>query len=159
MHQIRFGRPARGLEAFVRCYAQEVGEVRGAVHPVHARATPILGFTLGDQPDVESLDGKPRRTTHNSDLIGMQTHRRLHLHVRGAIDSFSFCFSHVGPIGSSDCRCMSSRIGILKLNPCWARLLPSFTSGLANAGRSKNASRSWTSFSCSARWQPVLLMA
>ncbi len=97
MHQIRFGRPARGLEGFVRCYGQEVGAVRGAVHPVHARATPILGFTLGDKAVVESFDGKPLKTSHNADLIGMQTHRRLHLHVRGAIDSFFILFQPCGP--------------------------------------------------------------
>ncbi len=98
MHQMRFLRPARGLEGFVRYYGLEVGELRAvAIHPVHARAVPILGFTFGDKTTVQSLDGKPLKRTDNADLIGMQTHRRLHLHVQGAIDSFYILFQPCGP--------------------------------------------------------------
>jgi AraC-like DNA-binding protein len=93
-----FRRPAPGLERFVRYYGQELGQASvTAIHPVHARATPILGFTLGDKAVVESFDGKPRKTSDNADLIGMQTRRRLHLHVRGAIDSFFILFQPCGP--------------------------------------------------------------
>lgn len=98
MRQIRFLRPARGLEGFVRCYAQELGRVTGApvIHPVHARAAAILGFRFGDPAVADYLDGKRVKSTGNIDLIGMQTYRRLHLHVRGSIDGFFILFEPAG---------------------------------------------------------------
>lgn len=98
MHRIRFLRPARGLEGFVRCYAQELGQVTGApvIHPVHARAAAILGFRFGDPAVADYLDGKRVKSTRNADLIGMHTHRRLHLHIRGSIDGFFILFQPAG---------------------------------------------------------------
>lgn len=98
MLQMCFLRPAPGLEGLVRFYGQQVGEVRGAamIHPVHARGVSILGFTLGDKVIVDFLDGKRTKSTHKTDLIGMQTHRRLELQIRGSIDSFFVLFQPAG---------------------------------------------------------------
>jgi AraC-like DNA-binding protein len=97
MHRMRFLRPAPGLEGFVRCYAHEFGEVPDTViHPVHARAAAILAFTFGGYAVADYFDGKPRKSSHNTDLIGMQTYRRLELHVRGSIDSFFILFQPAG---------------------------------------------------------------
>jgi AraC-like DNA-binding protein len=46
---------------------------------------------------VDSLDGKPATKTNSVDLVGMQTYRRKHLHVRGTIDSFYILFQPSGP--------------------------------------------------------------
>lgn len=98
MHRMRFLRPARGLESFVRSYAQELGEVHGTavIHPVHARASAILAFTFGDKVIADYFDGKRVKSTHNTALIGVQTYRRLELHIWGAIDSFVILFQPAG---------------------------------------------------------------
>lgn len=96
MQRISFLRPAKGLEGIVRCYVQELGQESATViHPVHARGTPILAFCFGDKTDAHHCDGKLERT-HNVDLVGMQTHQRLHLHFRGTIDSFFVLFQPTG---------------------------------------------------------------
>ena len=98
MRQIRFLRPAQGLEGLVRCYAQESGQVMGepVIHPVHARAAAILGFRFGDPAVADYLDGKRIKSTRNADLIGMQTYRRVHLHIHGSIDGFFILFQPAG---------------------------------------------------------------
>ena len=97
-HGIRLVRPAPGLEQFVRYYAQRDAHIGDAVvvHPVHARAAPLLEFIFGDSVVFTRSDGKPPRTSPQSVVVGMQTHRRGVLHIRGRQDSFAILFQPAG---------------------------------------------------------------
>ena len=97
-HGIRLVRPAPGLEQFVRYYAQRDAHIRDVVvvHPVHARAAPLLEFIFGDRVVFTRSDGKPPRTSPRSVVVGMQTHRRGVLHIRGRQDSFVILFQPAG---------------------------------------------------------------
>jgi AraC-like DNA-binding protein len=97
-HGIRLVRPAPGLEQFVRYYAQRDGHLGDAVvvHPVHARAAPLLEFIFGDTVVFTRSDGKPPRISPRSVLVGMQTHRRGVLQIRGTQDSFAILFQPAG---------------------------------------------------------------
>jgi hypothetical protein len=52
--RVRFHRPAPGLEQFVRFYVQREAQIRGpaVVHPVPARAAPLIEFDFGDPINV-----------------------------------------------------------------------------------------------------------
>ncbi len=93
-HRIRYLRPAPGLESFVRCYAHRSCRVlEGAVvHPVHARAAPVLEFVLGGQIDIAYFDGRPARPSPSPNLVGVHTGRRAQLLIRGNADSFVILF-------------------------------------------------------------------
>lgn len=97
-HGIRLVRPAPGLEQFVRYYGQRDGHIGDAlvVHPVHARAASLLEFIFGDRVIFAPLNGKPPRVSPRSVLVGMQTHRRGVLHIRGTQDSFVILFQPAG---------------------------------------------------------------
>jgi hypothetical protein len=49
-HGIRLVRPASALEPYIRYYGHRAGHLVDTVlvHPVHARAAPILDFEFGD---------------------------------------------------------------------------------------------------------------
>jgi len=49
-HGIRWVRPAPALEPYIRYYGHRAGHLADTVlvHPVHARAAPILDFEFGD---------------------------------------------------------------------------------------------------------------
>jgi AraC-like DNA-binding protein len=93
-HGIRLVQPAPGLKHFVRYYGQRDGHIGDAIvtHPVHARAAPLLEFIFGDRVIFVPVNGKPSRVSPRSVLVGMQTHRRGVLHIRGTQDSFVILF-------------------------------------------------------------------
>lgn len=93
-HRIRYLRPAPGLESFVRCYAHRTCLIRegAVVHPVHARAVPVLEFVLCGQIDITYFDGRPTRPSPNPNLVGVHTGRRAQLLIRGTADSFVILF-------------------------------------------------------------------
>jgi AraC-like DNA-binding protein len=95
-YRIRLVRPLPVLEPFVRYYGHRDGCLgdTAVVHPVHARAAPILNFEFGDADGIlyTPRDGKPPRFLLRAVLIGMQTHRRGELHIRGKVDSFVIVF-------------------------------------------------------------------
>jgi AraC-like DNA-binding protein len=93
-HRIRYLRPAPGLESFVRCYAHRSCRVlEGAVvHPVHARAAPVIEFVLGGQIDVTYCDGRRTQPSPSPNLVGVHTGRRAQLLIRGNADSFVILF-------------------------------------------------------------------
>jgi AraC-like DNA-binding protein len=64
------------------------------VHPVHARAAPILDFKFGDSDAVLFIpsNGRPPLLSPRVALIGMLTHRRGELHIRGTVDGFAIVF-------------------------------------------------------------------
>jgi AraC-like DNA-binding protein len=95
-HGIRLVQPLPALEPFVRYYGHRDARLGDTVvvHPVHARAAPILDFEFGDADAVLYIpsDGKPPLYSPRVVLIGMQTHRRGDLHIRGTVDGFAILF-------------------------------------------------------------------
>ena len=98
MHGTRFFRPAAGLEQFVRFYVQREVRIGGAavVHPVTARAAPLIEFNFGDP--IKVLDHKQlvQRKSPTIVVVGPQTHRRIELQLRGALQSFVIMFQPDG---------------------------------------------------------------
>ena len=95
-HRIRLVPPLPVLEPFVRYYVHRDGRLGDTVvvHPVHARAAPILNFEFGDADSILYIpgDGKPSHFSLRAVILGMQTHRRGELHIRGKVDSFVIVF-------------------------------------------------------------------
>jgi len=93
-HGIRLVRPLPALEPFVRYYGHRNARLGDTVvvHPVHARAAPILDFKFGDAALYIPADSKPPLVAPSVVLIGMQTHRRGELHIRGTVDGFAILF-------------------------------------------------------------------
>jgi AraC-like DNA-binding protein len=93
-HGIRFLPPAPGLEPFVRCYAHRHAHIGDAavMHPVHARAAPILEFPLADPVVFRPFHGRSDRTSPRAVLIGMQTCPAGRLYIRGTVDTFAILF-------------------------------------------------------------------
>jgi AraC-like DNA-binding protein len=90
MHRTRFFRPAPGLEQFVRFYVQREVQIRGTavVHPVTARAAPLIEFNFGDPINVLDHKHLVQRKSPTIVVVGPQTHRRIELQLRGALQSF-----------------------------------------------------------------------
>jgi AraC-like DNA-binding protein len=95
-HGIRLVRPLPALEPFVRYYGHRDARLGDTVvvHPVHARAVPILDFEFGDADAIlyTPSDGKPPLFSPRVVLIGMQTHRHGELHIHGRVDGFAILF-------------------------------------------------------------------
>lgn len=98
MHRIRFHRPARGLEEYVRFYAQRQGCLESAtlVHPVTARTAPMLEFMFGDVCGVRRMGRSAIETSPRAVLAGVQTHCRIELEVYGKPESFVIFFQPAG---------------------------------------------------------------
>jgi AraC-like DNA-binding protein len=99
-HGIRLVRPAPVLEPYIRYYGHRAGHLVNTVlvHPVHARAAPILDFEFGDA-DANLYfpsNGKTPLLSPRTVLIGMQTGRRGELHISGRLDSFAILFQPDG---------------------------------------------------------------
>jgi AraC-like DNA-binding protein len=93
-HGIRLVRPLPALEPFVRYYGDRHARLGDSVvvHPVHARAAPILDFKFGDAVLYIPSDGKLPLFSPRVVLMGMQTHRRGELHISGTVDGFAILF-------------------------------------------------------------------
>lgn len=98
MHSIRVCEPAPGLRRFVRYYTQRAVKISGpvVVHPVTARAVPMIEFGFGDR--VHAVHREQARTEKSSAVVvvGAQTHRRLDLHLHGDLESFNIMFQPDG---------------------------------------------------------------
>src|ERR1051326_5525610 len=98
MDLIRLAAPASALSEFVRFYAHRevrTGEV-SVVHPVPARAFPILEFVLGDRLKVIYRDGSPEETSPRAVLIGPRTRCFSKLKFHGAVQCFVVLFQPAG---------------------------------------------------------------
>jgi AraC-like DNA-binding protein len=97
MHVTRFLTPGLGLEPYVRFYIQREARLSSAtlVHPVPARAAPMIEFIFGDRYEVREGGGNIR-TTPATVVAGLQTHRRLELLVRGTVEAFVIFFQPAG---------------------------------------------------------------
>jgi hypothetical protein len=99
-HGIRLVRPAPALEPFVRFYGTRESRLLGTVfvHPVHARAAPILDFEFGDADAILYVQssGGPAIVSPRSVLVGMQTHKTGELRITGTVNSFAILFQPDG---------------------------------------------------------------
>jgi AraC-like DNA-binding protein len=98
MDLIRLAAPAPTLRAFVRFYAHREVRTGGmsVVHPVPARAFPILEFILGDRLQVIYRDGSLEETSPRTVLIGPRTHCFSKLKFQGAVECFVVMFQPAG---------------------------------------------------------------
>lgn len=98
MLHTQFRGPSPGLGAFVRFYTQREVRISGAavVHPVPARTCPMLGFELCDSLTVRDEYTQIHRTSPKTVLVGLQTHRRLEMHLMGNLQSFYIMFRPEG---------------------------------------------------------------
>jgi AraC-like DNA-binding protein len=98
MHRDRFFRPAPGLERIVRFYVQREARIRGTavVHPVPARAAPLIEFNFGDPIKVLDHKQQAQRESPAIVVVGPQTYRRLEIQLQGALESFVIMFQPDG---------------------------------------------------------------
>jgi AraC-like DNA-binding protein len=98
MHAIRLIKPARPLRAYVRFYAQRSARIDDGtlVHPLTARATPLIEFILGDRIQVFSQGPPRKQTSPRAVVVGTQTLYRGYLQLRGAVDCFIIMFQPTG---------------------------------------------------------------
>jgi AraC-like DNA-binding protein len=98
MHVIHLAAPALPLREFVRFYAHREVRTSGvaSVHPVPARAFPILEFVFGDRIRVVYSDPAVVRMSPRAVVIGLQTHCRSELQFQGTTDCFVILFQPTG---------------------------------------------------------------
>ena len=98
MLRIRFHRPTAGLEQFVRFYVQREVQIRGAavLHPVPARAAPLIEFDFGDPMNVFDYKQLAHRKSPTVVVVGPQTYRRVEMQLQGALESFVIMFQPDG---------------------------------------------------------------
>ena len=96
MHRIRFLKPAPGLAEIVRFYVQRESRGVDLVHPVPARAAPMLEFVFADPFEIHWRERPVVETTPRPVLIGLQTHNRVRLAIGGIQESFCIMFQPSG---------------------------------------------------------------
>jgi AraC-like DNA-binding protein len=94
MHVTRFLSPGPGLEQYVRFYVQREARLYGTtvVHPVPARAAPVLEFMFGDPCAVRRTGRSGIEVSPRVVVVGLQTHRRVQLLIRGTVEEFAIFF-------------------------------------------------------------------
>ena len=94
----RIYRPAPGLETFVRYYVQRKMKISGppVVHPVTARAVPLMLFALGESYNALIHKQRLLKKSNMVTLVGPQTHRRVDLQLQGALEDFAIVFQPDG---------------------------------------------------------------
>jgi AraC-like DNA-binding protein len=94
----RFLAPAAPLRCLIRCYIQReaIAESSALVHPVPARATPILEFVIADLFEVHWCNRSLVEVPSRAVIIGLQTHRRVCLKTNGRLESFCIVFQPGG---------------------------------------------------------------
>jgi hypothetical protein len=94
----RISRPAPGLEQFVRYYVTRQMRISGAplVHPVTARATPMIEFDFDEPIDVHYCSRPVTKKSPRVVVVGPQTYRRLDLQLQGTFESFNIMFQPDG---------------------------------------------------------------
>jgi AraC-like DNA-binding protein len=95
---MRFLKPDARLREVVRFYVQRDVKATGIelVHPVPARAAPMLEFIFSEPFEIHWCERPLVETTPRSVLIGLQTHRRVRLVIRGGLESFCVVFQPAG---------------------------------------------------------------
>jgi AraC-like DNA-binding protein len=95
---IRFLKPDDGLAGVVRFYTHREAHLGGGdlVHPVPARAAPMLEFVFSDPFEIHWSERPAIDTTPRAVLVGLQTHRRVRLVMRHRLESFTIVFQPAG---------------------------------------------------------------
>lgn len=98
MHVIRLAGAAPGLAHYVRFYAHQEARLGNAslVHPIPARATPLLEFQFGDPCEIHWCDRRLVQRSPRAVIVGLQTHRRVRLQMTGTVESFVIFFQPTG---------------------------------------------------------------
>lgn len=98
MHSVSMSRPAPQLRGLVRFYSQRNVSLDGGVvvHPVVARATPLLEFNFGGRFQVFRSAQSRFDTSPNTVVVGPQTNCDAQLHLSGAFESFVIMFQPAG---------------------------------------------------------------
>lgn len=94
MLQACFSQPAPGLEQFVRFYVQRELRIRdgAVVHPVPARATPMIVFEFADPPHVFTRNVRAPRRSPAAVVVGPQTSRLGEMYLQGDLETFAIMF-------------------------------------------------------------------
>jgi AraC-like DNA-binding protein len=96
--RIRFLKPHVALRDVVRFYTQREASLPDTelVHPVPARAATMLEFIFSEPFEIHWCDRPAIETTPRAVVVGLQTHRRVRLVMRGRLESFSVVFQPAG---------------------------------------------------------------
>jgi AraC-like DNA-binding protein len=94
MHVIRLAAPAPGLVHCVRFYAHQQAQLGNAslVQPIPARSSPLIEFQFGDLAELHWCDRPLVERSARAVIVGLQTHRRVRLHITGTVESFVIFF-------------------------------------------------------------------
>ena len=98
LERLRFLAPAAPLRSLIRCYVQReaIAESTALVHPVPARATPILEFVIAGLFEVHWCNRSLIEVPSRAVIVGLQTHRRVRLKTNGRLESFCIVFQPGG---------------------------------------------------------------
>ncbi|HWG21301.1 MAG TPA: helix-turn-helix domain-containing protein [Terracidiphilus sp.] len=98
MFPVSFQKPAQCLQRYVQFYTQRELSVRDPlfVHPVPARAAPMLEFIFGDRFKVLYAGSSVEETTPGAVVVGMQTRPHAQLRLQGTFQSFVIMFQPTG---------------------------------------------------------------
>lgn len=101
MHILRTACPSRGLQKYVRVYAQRELDETGVpfFEPVSARLEPVLQFQFGDLLEIRYPNGN-FRTAPRIVVLGSRTHPGLKIQLTGKVQSFGVFFQ---PADSPGC--------------------------------------------------------
>lgn len=96
--RIRFLRPDAALGEVVRSYVQREAQLADheLVHPVPARAVPMVEFVFSEPFAIHWCERPLVETTPRAVIIGLQTHRRVRLVIKGTFEAFSIVFQPAG---------------------------------------------------------------
>ena len=99
MHLMRYLSPVPALRSYVRFYAQLEFSLRAhevLIHPVPARAAPMIEFESGDLPRIHWCDRPQVTQAARAVVVGLQTYRRVQIEISGVNESFSLVFQPSG---------------------------------------------------------------
>jgi AraC-like DNA-binding protein len=89
-------KPAPALQHLVRQYVQVCNPPQCVLQPIPACTAPGLEFVFADPYRVRLDDPMRDEPAHAMTVVGTQTYRRVHLDVRGRIESFVIIFQPGG---------------------------------------------------------------
>ena len=94
MHSSLFSKSARARN-YVRCYIQRTQPSGSAdfLQPVTARAASVLVFEFGTRPEIQHVEENIIRTADPATLVGIVTHHRARLLLRGYAECFVIVFA------------------------------------------------------------------
>lgn len=98
MHHSQFSRPDPGLKQFVRFYVHREVRIRNSaiVHPVPARAGPLMELDFADPVRVLDIEPGVQRKSPAATVVGPQTFRRIQMYLSGTVESFVIMFQPDG---------------------------------------------------------------